>query len=212
MVRLQRRLDAGGDRSTYRDHRGQHDARVGGRRALVDCSTYGIATTNPTSRWPATACWAAWSRSRRLRLRYARGGRFDRHRSRDCWSCGRSLALERQLASTIRSARSRSTASADLGSARAGPLRRRHLRRRLERRRRPVRGLLYGDVGQFFAQLIGVTVNIVVVFGLSHAFLQDRRAHDRQSRAGRSRMERDSTRWRWAATLIRVESSRGRCR
>jgi ammonium transporter, Amt family len=34
----------------------------------------------------------------------------------------------------------------------------------------PVRGLLYGDAGQFLAQLIGVTVNIVVVFGLSMAF------------------------------------------
>ena len=34
----------------------------------------------------------------------------------------------------------------------------------------PVRGLLYGDVGQFFAQLIGVTVNAVVVFGLALLF------------------------------------------
>lgn len=34
----------------------------------------------------------------------------------------------------------------------------------------PVRGLLYGDAGQFLAQLIGVTVNLVVVFGLALAF------------------------------------------
>jgi len=34
----------------------------------------------------------------------------------------------------------------------------------------PVRGILYGDSGQFFAQLIGVSVNIVVVFGLALAF------------------------------------------
>ena len=34
----------------------------------------------------------------------------------------------------------------------------------------PVRGLLYGDPGQFVAQLIGVTVNIVVVFGLALMF------------------------------------------
>jgi Amt family ammonium transporter len=34
----------------------------------------------------------------------------------------------------------------------------------------PVRGLLYGDSGQFFAQLIGVTANAIVVFGLSLAF------------------------------------------
>ena len=36
----------------------------------------------------------------------------------------------------------------------------------------PVRcaGLLYGDGGQFVAQLIGVTVNIVVVFGLALLF------------------------------------------
>jgi Amt family ammonium transporter len=34
----------------------------------------------------------------------------------------------------------------------------------------PVRGLLYGDSGQFFAQLIGITANIVVVFGLAIAF------------------------------------------
>jgi ammonium transporter, Amt family len=33
-----------------------------------------------------------------------------------------------------------------------------------------VRGLLYGDPGQFVAQLIGVSVNIVVVFGLALAF------------------------------------------
>jgi len=34
----------------------------------------------------------------------------------------------------------------------------------------PVRGLLYGDSGQFIAQLIGISVNIVVVFGLAFAF------------------------------------------
>ena len=34
----------------------------------------------------------------------------------------------------------------------------------------PVRGLLYGDIGQFAAQFIGVVVNIVVVFGLSWVF------------------------------------------
>jgi ammonium transporter, Amt family len=34
----------------------------------------------------------------------------------------------------------------------------------------PVRGILYGDSGQFIAQLIGVSVNIVVVFGLAFAF------------------------------------------
>jgi ammonium transporter, Amt family len=33
-----------------------------------------------------------------------------------------------------------------------------------------VRGLLYGDPGQFLAQLIGVSVNIVVVFGLALTF------------------------------------------
>jgi Amt family ammonium transporter len=36
----------------------------------------------------------------------------------------------------------------------------------------PVRGLLYGDAGQFFAQLIGVTVNVVVVFGLAILFFK----------------------------------------
>lgn len=34
----------------------------------------------------------------------------------------------------------------------------------------PVAGVLYGDAGQFFAQLIGVVVNFVVVFGLAMAF------------------------------------------
>ncbi len=34
----------------------------------------------------------------------------------------------------------------------------------------PVRGLLYGDGGQFLAQLIGVIANLVVVFGLALAF------------------------------------------
>jgi Amt family ammonium transporter len=34
----------------------------------------------------------------------------------------------------------------------------------------PVRGLMYGDAGQFFAQLIGITVNLVVVFGLAMLF------------------------------------------
>jgi Amt family ammonium transporter len=35
-----------------------------------------------------------------------------------------------------------------------------------------VTGLLYGDVGQFFAQLIGITVNIIVVFGLAMLFFK----------------------------------------
>ncbi len=34
----------------------------------------------------------------------------------------------------------------------------------------PVRGILYGDAGQLVAQLIGISVNIVVVFGLAFAF------------------------------------------
>jgi len=34
----------------------------------------------------------------------------------------------------------------------------------------PVRGLLYGDPGQFVAQLIGAAVNLIVVFGLAFAF------------------------------------------
>jgi Amt family ammonium transporter len=34
----------------------------------------------------------------------------------------------------------------------------------------PVRGILYGDSGQFVAQLIGISVNIVVVFGLAFLF------------------------------------------
>jgi ammonium transporter, Amt family len=33
-----------------------------------------------------------------------------------------------------------------------------------------VRGLLYGDPSQFFAQLIGVIVNLVVVFSLAMLF------------------------------------------
>jgi Amt family ammonium transporter len=36
----------------------------------------------------------------------------------------------------------------------------------------PVRGLLYGDFGQAFAQLIGVLMNLLVVFGLSFAFFR----------------------------------------
>jgi Amt family ammonium transporter len=34
----------------------------------------------------------------------------------------------------------------------------------------PVRGILYGDPGQFFAQLIGISINIIVVFGLAWLF------------------------------------------
>ncbi|HVN30263.1 MAG TPA: ammonium transporter [Candidatus Binataceae bacterium] len=34
----------------------------------------------------------------------------------------------------------------------------------------PVRGILYGDGGQLVAQLIGITVNLVVVFALAYAF------------------------------------------
>jgi ammonium transporter, Amt family len=34
----------------------------------------------------------------------------------------------------------------------------------------PVRGLLFGDAAQFVAQLIGVAVNLLVVFGLALAF------------------------------------------
>ena len=54
----------------------------------------------------------------------------------------------------------------------------------------PVRGLLYGDAGQFFAQLIGVTVNIVVVFGLSMAFFMICRPDDWQSGHPGGRVER----------------------
>jgi Amt family ammonium transporter len=36
----------------------------------------------------------------------------------------------------------------------------------------PVRGALFGDVGQLFAQLVGIAVNAVVVFGLSYAFFR----------------------------------------
>jgi ammonium transporter, Amt family len=34
----------------------------------------------------------------------------------------------------------------------------------------PVRGLIKGDVGQFVAQLIGVSVNVIVILGLAMAF------------------------------------------
>jgi Amt family ammonium transporter len=34
----------------------------------------------------------------------------------------------------------------------------------------PVRGLLFGDASQFVAQLIGVAVNLIVVFGLALTF------------------------------------------
>jgi Amt family ammonium transporter len=34
----------------------------------------------------------------------------------------------------------------------------------------PVRGLVYGDTGQFAAQVIGISVNLTVVFGLALAF------------------------------------------
>jgi Amt family ammonium transporter len=34
----------------------------------------------------------------------------------------------------------------------------------------PVRGLLYGDFGQFLAQLVGVSVNLIVVFALAFGF------------------------------------------
>src|SRR5271163_3567607 len=34
----------------------------------------------------------------------------------------------------------------------------------------PVRGLLYGDGGQLAAELIGIVVNLVVVFALAFAF------------------------------------------
>ena len=84
---------------------------------------------------------------------------------------GAVLVLERRFESTTRSARSPSTARAEYGArsrwacsptaptatdGTASP--------------GPVRGLLYGDAGQFVAQLIGVTVIIIVVFGLAMAF------------------------------------------
>jgi Amt family ammonium transporter len=36
----------------------------------------------------------------------------------------------------------------------------------------PVRGLLFGDAGQFVAQFVGVTVNFVFVFGAAYAFFR----------------------------------------
>jgi ammonium transporter, Amt family len=34
----------------------------------------------------------------------------------------------------------------------------------------PVRGLIRGDMGQFVAQIVGISVNVIVIFGLSIAF------------------------------------------
>ena len=36
----------------------------------------------------------------------------------------------------------------------------------------PVRGVLFGDAGQLVAQLVGIAVNIVFVFGLSYGFFR----------------------------------------
>ena len=51
----------------------------------------------------------------------------------------------------------------------------------------PVRGILYGDVGQLVAQLIGVT-STSSWCSAGDGVLHDRRAHDRQPRPARSRM------------------------
>src|SRR5439155_6966396 len=34
----------------------------------------------------------------------------------------------------------------------------------------PVRGLIRGDMGQFIAQIVGVSANVIVIFGLAIAF------------------------------------------
>ena len=53
---------------------------------------------------------------RPVRIRNARGGGVDRHRSRDCWSCGRCSNSSAAIESTIRSARSPCTARAESGA------------------------------------------------------------------------------------------------
>ena len=72
----------------------------------------------------------------------------------------------------------------------------------------PVRGLLYGDSGQFVAQLIGVTVNIVVVFGLSFGLFSSLIEHRSEIACTPKSNGAGSTRWRWAAKPIRTLSRR----
>ena len=69
-------FDAGGVRFADRDHRGQHDAGVGGRRALEHAVSVGSARQARHRRWPAMACSAGWSQSRRRAL--------SSHRRRRC--------------------------------------------------------------------------------------------------------------------------------
>ena len=67
----------------------------------------------------------------------------------------------------------------------------------------PVRGLLYGDPGQFVAQLIGVDGQRVVVFGLAFAFFMliertiGNRVHAEVEWSGLDR-------WKWAARPIPI--------
>ena len=86
MVRLQLRLNAGRVGSTNRDHRGEHDARVRRRRALV--AALPVASLQQTRHRDGLQRPAG--RTRRdhgaVRIRHAGGGGFDRH---NCGIAGR---------------------------------------------------------------------------------------------------------------------------
>ena len=110
------RLDARGNRSTHRDHRREHDARVRRRRALV--AALSVASLQQARHRDGLQRPARrpGRDHRAMRIRHPRGGRVDRrHRGTAgrvgaCWNS--SAAIE----STIRSARSRFTACAASGA------------------------------------------------------------------------------------------------
>ena len=95
------------------------------------------------------------------------------------------------------------------------PLRQRQLRRRLERLRtcEGVKGLFWGDGGQFVAQLLGVVVIWTVILGVAYAFFKIQDSHLEEDGQGRHPLRPrktsspGSTCRRWASSPTRSSSA-----
>jgi Amt family ammonium transporter len=177
LVRVQPGLDALGHRPADQLRRREHDAREhhGAIGAMVALEIKGLKHD------PSMLCNGMLAGPRRdhgaVRVRVAVGRRADR-RDR-----GRDRGLRRAL---LREDRHRRLRRRDLGARHRRPVRRalgwnlrqRGLRRGLERRDPSrdggqygadgVRGLLYGDVSQFYAQVLDC--GVVAAFGFSMAY------------------------------------------
>ena len=152
-------------------YRGQHDAGVGGRRAREHVLS--VASIPQARRGDGLQRIARriGGNHGAVRVCDAGGGGVDRRDRRDFWWFGACSSWSGAFTSTIRLGQCRFMGYAGSGGCwRWGFSPTAVMATAGMEWPGPVRGLLYGDTGQFFAQVIGATANIVVVFGLAFGF------------------------------------------